>query len=214
MKKIVIGSLAAVACSFVLSAAASADHHNTEWISMFNGRNLDGWKVNENKDSIGVEDGMMVIDGPIAHAFFVGSDGKADFKDFHFQAQVKTMKGANSGIYFHTKFQDSGWPSKGYECQVNNTHTDVKKTGGLYGIKDNFEAPAKDGEWFDYDIIVKGKHIVIKINDKTIVDYTEPDKAKREGQFKDRLISSGTFAIQAHDPKSVVHYRNMRVKKL
>ena len=214
MKKIVIGSLAAVACSFVLSAAASADHHNNEWISMFNGRNLDGWKVNENKDSIGVDDGMMVIDGPIAHAFFVGADGKADFKDFHFQAQVKTMKGANSGIYFHTKFQDSGWPSKGYECQVNNTHTDVKKTGGLYGIKDNFEAPAKDGEWFDYDIIVKGKHIVIKINDKTIVDYTEPDKAKREGQFKDRLISSGTFAIQAHDPKSVVHYRNMRVKKL
>ena len=214
MKKIVIGSLAAVACSFVLSAAASADHHNNEWISMFNGRNLEGWKVNENKDSIGVDDGMMVIDGPIAHAFFIGSDGKADFKDFHFQAQVKTMKGANSGIYFHTKFQDSGWPSKGYECQVNNTHTDVKKTGGLYGIKDNFEAPAKDGEWFDYDIIVKGKHIVIKINDKTIVDYTEPDKAKREGQFKDRLISSGTFAIQAHDPKSVVHYRNMRVKKL
>lgn len=214
MKKIVISSVAAIACSLVLSASAFADHHNNEWISMFNGRNLDGWKVNENKDSIRVDDGMMVIDGPIAHAFFVGSGGKADFKDFHFQAQVKTMKGANSGIYFHTKFQASGWPSKGYECQVNNTHTDVKKTGGLYGIKDNFEAPAKDGEWFDYDVIVKGKHIVIKINDKTIVDYTEPDNAKREGQFKDRLISSGTFAIQAHDPKSVVHYRNMRVKKL
>ena len=213
MKRIVFGNVATLICSIVLTSTTFADHHNQEWISMFNGRNLDGWKVSENKDSVKVEDGMMVIDGPRAHAFFVGSDGKADFKDFHLQAQVKTMKGSNSGIYFHTKFQADGWPSKGYECQVNNTHGDPKKTGGLYGIKDNFEAPAKDGDWFNYDIIVKGKHIVIKINDKTIVDYTEPEDVKRDGQFKDRLVSSGTFAIQAHDPKSVVHFRNIRVKK-
>jgi hypothetical protein len=196
-----------------LSTSASADHHDTEWISMFNGRNLDGWKVSENKESVKVDDGMLVIDGPRAHAFFVGSDGNAEFKDFHFQAQVKTMQGSNSGIYFHTKYQDDGWPAYGYECQVNNTHGDPKKTGGLYGIKDNFEAPAKDGEWFDYDIMVKGKHVVIKINNETIVDYTEPDNVEREPQFEHRLISSGTFAIQAHDPKSVVYFRNIRVKR-
>ncbi|MCA9213683.1 MAG: DUF1080 domain-containing protein [Planctomycetales bacterium] len=199
---------------FLVAGSALADDSNNEWISMFNGRDLDGWKVNENKDSVKVDDGMLIIDGPRAHAFFAGSTGNADFKDFHFQAQVKTTQGSNSGIYFHTEYQDSGWPSKGYECQVNNTHGDPKKTGGLYGIQDNFEAPAKDGEWFNYDIIVKGKHIVVQINGKTISDYTEPEDAERNGEFKNRLVSSGTFAIQAHDPKSVVYFRNIRVKKL
>eukprot|EP01043_Picozoa_sp_COSAG02_P108969 COSAG02_NODE_45019_length_361_cov_0.583969_1_plen_64_part_10 len=64
------------------------------------------------------------------------------------------MPGANSGIYFHTKFLKSGWPNRGYEAQVNNTQSDKKKTGGLYNVKDNFKAPVKDNEWFDYDIIV------------------------------------------------------------
>ena len=213
MNKFVFRCAAALICTCLTATSGFADHHNPEWISMFSGRDLAGWKVSENKDSVKVEDGMLVIDGPRAHAFFVGSDGKADFKDFHLQAQVKTTKGSNSGIYFHTQYQEDGWPSKGYECQVNNTHSDPKKTGGLYGIKDNFEAPAKDGDWFDYDVIVKGKQIIIKINGKTIVDYTEPRDVKREGQFKDRLLSSGTFAIQAHDPESVVYYRNIRVKK-
>lgn len=214
MKSLLSLCTIAICCSALLPPSVSADHHDNVWISMFNGRDLDGWKVSENKDSVKVEDGMLVIDGPRAHAFYVGSDEKAEFKDFHFQAQVKTMKGSNSGIYFHTKYQEEGWPAYGYECQVNNTHGDPKKTGGLYGIKDNFEAPAEDGEWFNYDIIVKGKHIVIKINGETIVDYTEPENVEREKQFEHRLLSSGTFAIQAHDPKSVVHFRNIRVKKL
>ena len=218
MKKIVIGSLAAVACSFVLSAAASADHHNNEWISMFNGRNLEGWKVNENKDSIGVDDGMMVIDGPIAHAFFIGSDGKANFKDFHFQAQVKTMKGANSGIYFHTKFQDSGWPSKGYECQVNVTHKDPKKSGSLYGV-DNISADQltgliKDDEWYTTTIRVEDRKITIKLNGKTMVEHTEPEDKEAFSDGFERRLGTGTFALQAHDPKSIVQFRNLKVRRL
>ena len=197
----------------LFAADGLADHHH-EWISLFNGRDLEGWKISDHKESVKVDDGMLVVDGPKAHAFFVGGNGKAEFKDFHFQAQVKTMPNANSGIYFHTEFQATDWPKKGYECQVNNTHKDVRKTGGLYAIKDNLEAPVKDGEWFNYDIIVKGKQIVIKINGKTIVDYTEPNNPERNREFQNRVLSSGTFAIQAHDPKSVVYYRNIRVKRL
>jgi len=52
------------------------------------------------------------------------------------------------------------------------------------------------------------------VNDKVISDYTEEPDAKREGQFKQRLISNGTFAIQGHDPGSEIHYRNIKVKPL
>ncbi len=175
-------------------------------IEMFNGKNLLGWHVNENPESVYVEDGCLVTHGKRAHAFYVGPNGHCDVKNFHFIAKVKTMKSANSGIYFHTKFLESGWPNKGYEAQVNNTQGDPKKTGGLYNVQDNFKAPVEDGVWFDYEIIVQGKHIVVKINGKTISDYTEPDGLDRP----DRQLSSGTFALQAHDPGSKVYYKDMK----
>jgi hypothetical protein len=179
------------------------------WICLFNGKNLDGWKASENPASFKVEDGAIVAFGPRAHLFYAGEVENHDFKNFHFKADVMTTPGSNSGLYFHTKYQESGWPSIGYEAQVNNTHRDRKKTGGLYGISDVFEAPAKDNEWFTQEIIVRGKQIVIKVNDKTLVDFTEPD-----GVEGGRKLSSGTFAIQAHDPKSTVYVKNIKVKPL
>lgn len=196
------------------------------WIKMFNGKDLSGWKSNvstedkpeEKKNAFTVEDGLLKIAGGRAHLFFVGEDGKANFKNFKFKAKVKTTEGANSGIYFHTKFQDSNWPAAGYECQVNATHTDRKKTGGLYAVKDVIDnAPNKDGEWFDYEIKVQGKHIVIKIDGKTTVDWNEPenwDPTKELKNMDGRKLSEGTIAIQGHDPQSVVYYKDLEIKPL
>lgn len=186
-----------------------------EFVSLFNGKDLSGWKTtDENPDSFKVEEGNLVVDGPRAHLFYVGDDGAASFKNFEFKAEVMTFEKANSGIYFHTQWQKNGWPSKGYECQVNNTHGDPKKTAGLYSVQDNFKAPVADGEWFEYHIIVNGKNITIKINGQTITEYTEPENVQRDASIKDRVLGEGTFAIQAHDPKSRILYRNIRVKRL
>ena len=98
--------------------------------------------------------------------------------------------------------------------QVNNSHTDPKRTAGLYSVKDNMEAPAKDDEWFTMQIVVQGKHVTTSVNGKTIVDYTEPDGVERPADMKARLITSGTFALQGHDPKSKVLVKNIMVKVL
>jgi type 1 glutamine amidotransferase len=178
------------------------------WISLFDGKTLDGWKASEHKDSFKVQDGTIIVDGPRAHLFYVGPVANANFKDFEFKADVKTFPKGNSGIYFHTKYQETGWPSAGLEAQVNATHSDRRKTGSLYGIKDVMDtAPHKDNEWFNYHIIVSGKRIIFKINGDVVNDYTEPDLAS-----KARRLGSGTFALQAHDPESVIHYKNIRVK--
>ena len=185
------------------------------FISLFDGKSLKGWKVNtENPKSITVKDGNIVIDGPRAHLFYAGDVADANFKNFVFRAQVKTFPKANSGIYFHTKYQAKGWPDAGFEAQVNNTHGDPKKTGGLYAVKDVNPAPAKDGEWFNYEIRVKGKKIAIKINGKVTSNWTEVPNAPHLKSMPGRKLGSGTFALQAHDPQSVVHYRNIRVKPL
>jgi hypothetical protein len=62
-------------------------------------------------------------------------------------------------------------------------------------------------------IIVEGQHIVIKLDDKTVIDYIEPAGAKYKGH-PERKIATGTFAFQGHDPKSIVYFKNIMVKPL
>ena len=215
MRKSLITCLAAVA----LASLASAEEG---WISMFNGKNLDGWKSNEaseNKSGVfTARDGVLIVDGGRAHLFYTGPDGNASFRNFEFKAKVKTEPNANSGIYLHTRFQDKGWPNAGYECQVNATHKDVKKSGGLYAVADVLNtAPHKDGEWFDYSIKVDGKRITISINGKVTTDWTEPadwDPAKALNNMPGRKLGEGTIAIQGHDPDSIIHYKDLFIKPL
>ena len=124
-----------------------------------------------------------------------------------------TEPSSNGGIYFHTKYQDSGWPKGGFECQVNVSQQDWIKTGSLYGIANIALTPTQDNKWWTQDILVQGNHVTIKIDGKTVVDYTEPADQKPGKDFT-RKLDEGTFALQAHDPKSVVRYKNIRVKRL
>ena len=196
----------------LLLAGCKTAPWGSKWQSLFDGKTLTGWKASENKDTFSVRDGMIVVHGPRSHLFYVGPVHNADFKNFEFKADVMTHLHANSGIYFHTEYQETGWPSKGFECQVNTSHSDPKKTGGLYGVQDVMnDAPSKDDQWFNYYIRVEGKHVIIKIDGKTTTDWTEPaDWPQTSG----RKISHGTFALQGHDPNSIVYYKNIMVHPL
>ncbi len=210
MKKIVLLFIVVLVCFSFTSDRLQ----KKRWISLFDGKTLDGWKVGANAQTFQIEDGMMVVNGNVAHLFYDGPLRQHNFKNFEFKIDIKTMPGSNSGIYFHTVFQESSWPKKGYEVQVNNSHTDWRRTAGLYGVQDVKEAPAKDEEWFTMHIKVKGKHITVKVNDQLITDYTEPGNVNREANMKERVLSSGTIALQGHDPKSKVFYKNIKLKVL
>lgn len=209
MKRIMFTLL--VAALFVANSSAQTQADD-QWISLFDGKTFGEWKANENKDSWKVEDGAFVCNGPRSHLFYMGKH--APFKNFHFSCQVMTKAKSNAGIYFHTRYQETGWPKGGYECQVNNTHGDPRKTGSIYAVKDVMDnSPAKDNVWYTQEIIVKGKSIEVKINGKTVNKYTEPED-KKAGKDFERLLSKGTFAFQAHDPISKVYFKDIKVKKL
>lgn len=204
-----VGILAVAAVPAGAEEASRADG----FVSLFDGESLDGWKkAEENPESWHVEDGKLVCDGARSHLFYVGEH--APFDDFHFKAEVMTTPGSNAGIYFHTKYQPSGWPKHGYECQVNVSHRDPKKTSSLYGVENVADPGVKDNEWYTQEIIVKGRRIVLKVNGRTLVDYTEPEGQEAFSQDFERRLGEGTFALQAHDPNSKVYFRNLRVKKL
>ncbi len=175
----------------------------------------EGWRVNENPKAWTLVGGALRAQGDRSHCFYVG--GEQPFKDFQLKVDVMTEPGSNGGIYIHTKYQDSGWPFGGYETQVNQTQGDWRKSGSVYSVQDvkedGIKGIVKDNEWYTHHVIVKGGNIKIYLNGKLVNDFTE-EPGRQAGKDFERKLNSGTIAFQAHDPKSVVLYKNVRIKKL
>jgi hypothetical protein len=181
-------------------------------VELFDGKTFDGWKTaTENTNTWRIEDGALVTHGNRCHLYYVGDE--KPFQNFELKVDVMTGTNSNGGIYFHTKYQAVGWPTNGFECQVNASHGDWKKTGSLYDLANLGNTPAKDNEWWTQDITVQGNKVTVKVNNVTVLEYTEPPGAQ-PGKVFTRKLADGTFALQAHDPKSVVRYKNIRVKRL
>lgn len=193
-----------------------------DWISLFDGQSLDGWQATGAPNAFVVEDGAIVTRGDTSHLFYVGDVANHDFRNFEFSAEVMTTPGANSGIYFHTEHRASEqWPQKGYEAQVVNTgrqmfgtYVEHKMAGSIYAVRNTWRTPTVDSEWFHYRIKVSGRTIQTFINGELICQYTEPADTWRAADKQERHLSSGTFALQCHDPESVVHYRDLKVRLL
>jgi len=180
---------------------------------LFNGKDLTGWRVNENPQAFSVKDGAIVAHGPRSHCFYVGDFGGHSFRDFELKVDVMTLPRANGGVYFHTEFQESGWPLKGFEAQVNNTYPgDPRLTGSLYEVADNGSAVARDNEWFTEGIVVKGSTVIVRVNDKIVAQWKQPADWPGTKDFPLRRIGTGTIALQSHDANSIVYYKNIRIK--
>ncbi len=213
--KLILALIAVLACLPLAMTKAQAPVE-AGWISLFDGKSLEGWKSNDEHPGVfSVLDGAIRASGGRAHLFYVGEDLGETFENFELKLKVKTTGGSTSGIYFHTEYQERGWPSKGYECQINNSGTDKRKTGSLYGIIDVMgRSPARDGTWADIVVKVMGHDITITVNDKEVVKYTEPTGVKRLSSFRGRVLSEGTFALQGHSPENDVFFKDIMIKRL
>ena len=206
--------------TFVLlvAAAAPAAFAQAGWVSLFNGKDFTGWKIGGDPNTFKIKDGALVANGPVAHAFYDGPVQSHDFKNFELMVDVMTAPNSNGGIYFHTQYQEKGFPSKGFEVQVNNTHRDPIKSGSLYHVKDigadDIKGLAEDNKWFTEHIIVQDKTVTILLNGKEVVKWTQPDDWSGGREGAGRALGHGTFALQGHDPGSTVQYKNIRVKPL
>ncbi len=212
-------AITAAICASAVANLAQAEPPG-DWVELFNGRSLGGWRASENADTWRVEDGCLVADGPRSHLFYGGPTGGDDFRNFELRAEVRTQKGCNSGIFFHTQYQPSGWPNKGYEIQINNTYhgegnyRELKRTGGLYGVRNIYSASVRDDEWCQVRLRVVGNRVCIWVNGYLTVDYLQPDGAARKPEHAGRVLSRGTIALQGHDAASRVAFRRVAVRHL
>jgi hypothetical protein len=223
-------------------SAAETSRPEEGFVSLFDGKTLDGWKVGENASVFQVRDGMIVMECPAtihspAHLYYVGDANHHDFKNFDLKVDVMTFPKANSGIYFHTRYQGSDWPLFGIECQVDNSHGDWRRTGSLYGIRNTSwgpEAPPKnnkenvtilpkppvvDNKWYTEEVVYQNGSITVKLDGATMFEYKLPH-ADVEHKLNGRMtwLPRGTFALQGHPPmpgySSKACFRNIRVKVL
>jgi Domain of Unknown Function (DUF1080) len=229
--------LLSIGIVLALCLASRADDKDG-WVQLFNGKDLTGWKLHpkpspeikelSEKTVDGkvvafegvvdgkkiplwrVEDGMIIGGGPPSHLF----TEKGDYTDFHYRVEAMINDKGNSGQYFRTAF-GPGFPT-GYEAQINATHGDPVKTGSIYPdgrttltkYKDKITvmnvAPHKPDEWFVQEVIADGPKIKIIVNGKTTVDWEDPEYRYKKGHF----------ALQAHNPGSVMTFRKVEYKEI
>ena len=183
-----------------------------EWIPLFDGKTLDGWKPSESQSTWSVADGTLVSGGPRSHLFYDGPVAGHDVKNFELKLQFRLEGQSNSGLFFHTEFSNDGSPPKGYEVQINSSPRETRKTGSLFAVRGIYVDFVPDGQWADLWLKVTGQRIQVKVNDVLLADYVEPENAPRTRQG--RVLSSGTFALQAHDPETKAAYRDIQVMLL
>jgi hypothetical protein len=203
-----------VVCIILQGSASCNAVARTSWSPLFDGVSLDGWEAAESPTTFSVSEGAIVAHGPRAHLFYVGPVATHNWTDFELTMDVKTSPSANSGIYFHTRFQDAGFPEIGYQVQINNTNPYPSKTGGLYGVDDRLTSTVKDDAWFTVSIWVQGKRIITKVDGEVVCDYIEPERPERKDEVKGSLLSSGTIALQGHDADSEIRFRNIKIRSL
>jgi hypothetical protein len=193
------------------------------WRTLFNGKDLTGWKPNVYPESWSVVDGAIRANATkqSSHLFYVGANPETfeRFKDFELEVVARSEPNSNGGIFIHCDFTTHSPAlrlSKGYEIQLNSSAIEKKKTGSLYAVVDLETSPVDETKWFTTLITVRGQRITIALDGKTVVDYVEPPNVQRAGERAGRKLdpAGGAIALQAHDPTSTFYFKSVRVRRL
>ena len=160
-----------------------------DWVPMFDGHSLDGWRASDHPESWTVRDGTLVGSGELSYLYWT----KEECENCAFKARVRLGRGSNSGMFFRAR-PGSPHPN-GYEAQLCNT-TDTRRTGSLRGIVDISPQLVQDETWFTQEVIADGAHIVIKVNGTTVVDFTEPQRSYTKGLLILQVMKGSTVEFQ------------------
>ncbi len=112
-------------------------------------------------------------------------------KNFVLTGQAFSDSGAVAALMLHSNGRD------GYEVMFHNGAIDgTLKTGSLAAVRNIYRSLAADGEWFDFEVAVRGKNISVKVNGVDVVCYTEPSEPYRIPEFANRILSEGNIWLK------------------
>ena len=140
---------------------------------------------------------------------------KFQVRNFEFTAKLKTTSGAEGILVFAAP--DIKSAEKGYSIKINNSdysEGNPQKTGSLLLIRNNFVRTATNDKWFNLSVIVKGNHIKVTVDDKTVSEYNEPANLQRTGDLADKVLAKGSLMIQKSNPEGELVIGEMSVLQL
>ncbi|QGJ71082.1 Hypothetical protein PBC10988_27850 [Planctomycetales bacterium 10988] len=189
------------------------------WYSIFDGETLAGWAVNQMEQrgqkgpSVIVQNGSIVMKGGRSHLFYWGPVSDHDFHNFLFEAEIKLESDqAESGIFFHTRWQPQGELNQGTEIVIHEQENDEYKTGSIARVKPVSKSYVRPGQWFHLRLTVENKTVKVSINGNPVMSYQEPAELP---ESTPRIVGGGTIALKSSaNPRSIVHFRSIRVKPL
>lgn len=176
---------------------------NPEWVSLFNGKDLSGWKK-VGKEKWVVEDGAIYGVGVTDEYGYLATE--KTYRDFHFSLRFKCEADGNSGVYIHTAFEgDTPRVIAGRQIEIDRTLN--HHTGGVYGDgkgwvawpKPNMETVIRPNDWNDMLIEVEGNHYVVHLNGIEILNFTYPSPGAEEGVIALQLHSGGEGRMRFKD---------------
>lgn len=183
--------------------------------SLFNGRDLSGWKQYPelaSRFSVTPEGWLHVKNGR-------GQlETEQTFADFVLQLEVFVNgKGLNSGVFFRCI---PGEVMNGYECQIQNGYKDGDRsqpvdcgTGGFYRFQNARRVMADDFEWFPITLVVSGNHMAAWVNGVQVSDWSD-HRAPHENPRQGLRTEAGTIILQGHDPTTDLSFRHLRAAEL
>lgn len=206
--------------ALVLVVCAARAEDKDGWVTILDEKSFKDWKVmpgdakskvedsdTEKKINAGdpkkdgkwsFKDGVLHGEGGVSHIF----SPRGDYENFQFKIEAKISDKGNSGQYSRTALGNS-FP-KGYEAQINSSHSDPVRTGSLYNFVKVLDKLVPPDTWFTQEVIMDGNHIIIKVNDKVTVDFVDEKKTYMKGHF----------AFQQHNLGSEVWIKNVQVKEI
>ncbi len=204
-------------------APAAADDG---FVSLFNGKDLDGWEATGKAEQWAAEDGMIVVKGGGGGWLFT----KGTYENFDLMLEFKLPEMGNSGVALRAPRKKGDPAYEGMEIRLldDRNYLDEKKykglqqwqrTGSIYGVV----PPSKDatkpaGEWNTMRIVAQGPKIKIILNGETIVDANLEDHKDRTEKQEGKpahpgiLRAHGHIGLQSHDGR--VEFKNIKLKKL
>jgi hypothetical protein len=207
-------------CLLCLSSARPGDQDPPSGFeSLFNAKDLTGWKVNEGgKMSVwGAENGVLYVDGSGGGWLMT----EKEYGDFELRLEFKIPEKGNSGVALRSPMK--GDPAyAGMEIQIldddwyKTNYKGLKQTqltGAIYGVVPPSKSAIKPvGEWNAYHITAKGRHVTVELNGTKIVD-ADLDEHKDQAKAHPGLLrEKGHLGLQSHDGR--VEFRKLFVKPL
>jgi hypothetical protein len=181
------------------------------WVSLFNGKDLSGWKNNGDEKWV-VENGTILCQSTANKYGYLTTD--KTYKDFDLRLKFKGEADGNSGVFLRSKILGIN-PEHGPDIEGMQVEVDPgpgKHTGGLYESggrgwvampSAEGEKAVKSGDWNDLEVSAKGPHIVTHLNGVQVVDFT--DSAPK--------FTDGVIALQIHTGGGVkVRWKDIYVK--